>query len=127
MQAQLGLSRRGARCVPVCHCQTKQTSALPAVCVAHAPCDGLAVHGCPQIQAQPIIGANGVVYIGSNDTVLYALDGASGDLLWSYATGNSIVATGAVGSNGVVYVVRAVTMPSRFFHLMLPVTYNLDG
>ena len=46
--------------------------------------------------------SNGVVYVGSNNGNLYALDAANGNQLWSYPTG------GAVGSpaisNGIVYV-----------------------
>lgn len=46
---------------------------------------------------------NGVVYIGSGDQNLYALDAATGALRWSFATGDVVHATPAV-ANGVVYV-----------------------
>jgi outer membrane protein assembly factor BamB len=45
---------------------------------------------------------NGVVYFGSSDHNLYALDAATGALLWTFATGNSIDSSPAV-VNGVVY------------------------
>ena len=47
--------------------------------------------------------ANGVVYVGSLDNNVYALNAKSGAKLWSYATGNQIYSSPAV-ANGVVYV-----------------------
>ena len=47
--------------------------------------------------------SGGVVYVGSRDAYLYALDASTGDLLWRYETGGSVVSSPAV-SGGVVYV-----------------------
>ena len=47
--------------------------------------------------------ANGIVYVGSNDKNLYALDAKTGAKLWSYATGNSVESSPIV-TNGMVYV-----------------------
>jgi outer membrane protein assembly factor BamB len=47
--------------------------------------------------------AGGVVYAGSADGNLYALDAATGARLWSAATGGSVYASPAV-TNGTVYV-----------------------
>jgi outer membrane protein assembly factor BamB len=47
--------------------------------------------------------ANGVVYVGSFDDNVYALDARSGAKLWSYLTGNYVTSSPAV-ANGVVYV-----------------------
>jgi outer membrane protein assembly factor BamB len=47
--------------------------------------------------------ANGVVYVGSDDDGLYALNAANGTLLWSYTTGGAVESSPAV-ANGVVYV-----------------------
>jgi glucose dehydrogenase len=47
--------------------------------------------------------ANGVVYIGSADHKLYALDAVTGTPKWSSTTGNAIFPSPAV-ANGVVYV-----------------------
>ena len=47
--------------------------------------------------------ANGVVYIGSQDNNLYALNAATGSKIWSYPTGNEVESSPAV-ANGVVYV-----------------------
>ena len=46
--------------------------------------------------------ANGVVYVGSDDGNVYALNAATGAKLWSYATGK-LESSPAV-ANGVVYV-----------------------
>jgi eukaryotic-like serine/threonine-protein kinase len=47
--------------------------------------------------------ADGVVYVGSGDRHVYALDAASGALRWKFETGNVVHATPAV-SNGTVYI-----------------------
>ncbi len=46
---------------------------------------------------------NGVVYVGSYDDNLYALDASTGEKLWSFNTGDWVYASPAV-VNGVVYV-----------------------
>jgi outer membrane protein assembly factor BamB len=46
--------------------------------------------------------ANGVVYFGSKDDSLYALDARTGAQLWSYATKNEVIASPIV-DNGTVY------------------------
>ena len=47
--------------------------------------------------------ANGVVYVGSVDTKVYALNASTGALIWSYATGNAVYCSPTV-ANGVVYI-----------------------
>jgi outer membrane protein assembly factor BamB len=47
--------------------------------------------------------ANGVVYVGSYDDNVYALNAKTGALLWSFATGDYVPSSPAV-ANGVVYV-----------------------
>ena len=54
------------------------------------------------IDSSPAV-ANGVVYIGSEDDNVYALDAKTGTSLWSYTTGNFIYSSPAV-ANGVVYI-----------------------
>jgi uncharacterized repeat protein (TIGR01451 family) len=46
---------------------------------------------------------NGVVYVGSYDHNVYALNAYNGAKLWSYATGDKVVSSPAV-ANGVIYV-----------------------
>jgi glucose dehydrogenase len=55
-----------------------------------------------QISALPAV-ANGVVYIGSQDSHLYAFNAQTGTQLWSAPTGNGIYSSPAV-ANGAVYV-----------------------
>ena len=45
---------------------------------------------------------NGVVYVGSNDHNLYAIDAASGALRWKFRTGGRVASSPAV-ANGVIY------------------------
>jgi outer membrane protein assembly factor BamB len=46
--------------------------------------------------------ANGVVYVGSNDNNLYALNASTGGKLWQFTTGASVQSSPAV-ADGVVY------------------------
>src|SRR5580692_5681627 len=55
-----------------------------------------------RVQSSPAA-ANGVVYVGSNDNNLYALDATTGALLWRYAAFYYVQPSPAV-ANGVVYV-----------------------
>jgi outer membrane protein assembly factor BamB len=54
------------------------------------------------IDSSPAI-ANGVIYVGSSDGGIYALDSSSGAVLWSDATGGAVAASPAI-ANGQVYV-----------------------
>jgi outer membrane protein assembly factor BamB len=54
------------------------------------------------VYSSPAVAA-GVVYIGSKDDYVYALDASTGDLLWGYKTGSSVYSSPAV-AGGVVYV-----------------------
>ena len=55
--------------------------------------------GYPMNSAPTVV--SGVVYFGSDNSV-YAVDAGTGDVLWSYTTGNLVWSSPAV-SNGVVY------------------------
>ncbi len=54
-----------------------------------------------QVQSSPAI-SNGIVYVGSDDYKLYALNATTGSLIWSYSTGNAIKSSPAFYS-GIVY------------------------
>ena len=54
------------------------------------------------VRSSPAV-ADGVVYVGSDDTRLYALDVSTGDLIWSYETDGAVTSSPAV-SGGIVYV-----------------------
>ena len=47
--------------------------------------------------------ANGVVYFGSDDKNIYALDARTGALLWNYTTGAKVVSSPAV-ANGMLFI-----------------------
>jgi outer membrane protein assembly factor BamB len=53
------------------------------------------------VESSPAV-ANGVVYVGSWDSNLYAINASNGSRLWNYATGGSVESSPAV-ANGVVY------------------------
>lgn len=53
------------------------------------------------VVASPAV-ADGVVYVGSNDHNLYAIDAASGALKWKFRTGGRVASSAAV-VNGVIY------------------------
>ena len=48
--------------------------------------------------------ANGVVYVGSNDDYVYALNASMGTLKWRYLTGSSVYSSSPAITNGVVYI-----------------------
>jgi|GEM_PF-6189903 len=54
-------------------------------------------------RSSPAVGAGPVIYIGSTDGSLYAID-HEGDELWQFTTGDSIVSSPVVGNSGVVYI-----------------------
>jgi outer membrane protein assembly factor BamB len=51
------------------------------------------------------IGANGIVYIGSQDQNVYAFNGSTGAMVWHYALGSTISTQLSIGSSGNLYVV----------------------
>ena len=59
-------------------------------------------HRQARVYSSPAV-ANGVVYVGSDDGNVYALNASTGAKLWSYTTGSYVDSSPAV-ANGVVYV-----------------------
>src|SRR5205085_5727964 len=61
-----------------------------------------------QMVSTPILGANGVIYVGAKDAgptgTVYALSPADGSTLWSYTTGNLIQSSPALGVDGTLYI-----------------------
>src|SRR5580693_2227386 len=55
------------------------------------------------VDSSPAV-ANGVVYVGSLDHNVYALNASTGALLWSYTTGGPVGISSPAVANGVVYV-----------------------
>jgi outer membrane protein assembly factor BamB len=56
-----------------------------------------------QISSSPVV-VNGVVYIGSPDGHLYALNATTGKVLWKYETGDVISFSSPAVANGIVYI-----------------------
>src|SRR5208283_226833 len=54
------------------------------------------------VESSPAI-YNGIVYVGSEDANVYALNATDGAKLWSYTTGGKVISSPAV-ANGVVYI-----------------------
>ena len=57
---------------------------------------------CPAGRSTPTV-ANGLVYVGSADFKVYALNASTGSKVWSFTTGD-LVWSSPVVANGVVYV-----------------------
>ena len=55
------------------------------------------------IRSSPAIGSDGTIYMGSQDTKLYAIN-PDGTEKWSFATGNVIFSSPAIGADGTVYI-----------------------
>jgi outer membrane protein assembly factor BamB len=53
------------------------------------------------VESSPAV-ANGIVYVGSRDHNLYALDADTGALIWKYTTGGEVFSSPAV-ADGIVY------------------------
>ena len=56
------------------------------------------------MNSSPAIGADGTVYVGSADNMVYALDGKSGVKKWEFETGDSVSSSPVVGSDGAIYI-----------------------
>lgn len=56
------------------------------------------------VESSPAISKDGIIYIGSDDNYLYALD-LSGNLKWKYKTEGKVIASPAIDKNGIIYAV----------------------
>jgi eukaryotic-like serine/threonine-protein kinase len=67
------------------------------------------------VSSSPTV-VNGVLYVGSNDSSVYALDASTGQQIWAFQTGGAVSSSPTV-VNGVLYVgsddhnVYALTLP----------------
>ena len=55
------------------------------------------------VWSSPAIGADGTIYVGSNDNNLYAIN-PDGTLKWSGTTGDMVRSSPAIGADGTIYV-----------------------
>jgi len=51
----------------------------------------------------PAVGANGTVYVGTADAQILALNGVTGDTLWSFSTGHSVDYPLVMGPDDILY------------------------
>jgi len=56
------------------------------------------------IVGAPVIDAHGILYVGSTDSKLYAVDISSGAVKWSFATSGPIQSTPAISNAGKIFV-----------------------
>jgi outer membrane protein assembly factor BamB len=61
-------------------------------------------YSTPRIQGSSPSLANGVIYFGSDDVFVHAVNNNNGRLLWRYRTDNQLVTSSPVVQDGVVYV-----------------------
>ena len=57
-----------------------------------------------RVTSSPALGADGTVYVGSDDFKVYALDGKSGAKKWEFVTGGGVDSSPALGPDGILYV-----------------------
>src|SRR5215469_10946377 len=79
------------------HSATYQTGGVPAFHRVK-----WTFHAAGPIVSTPAV-AGGVLYFGSNDHNLYALDAASGELRWKFATKGRVASSPAVGDGRVYF------------------------
>jgi|GEM_PF-2260460 len=66
-----------------------------------------------EVWSSPVVGADGTIYVGSNDHNLYAIN-PDGTQKWSFETGFLIQSAPAIGADGTIYV------GSQDFHAINP-------
>jgi len=55
------------------------------------------------VLSSPAIGSDGIIYVGSGDGYLYAIN-PDGTLKWKYRAWGSVDSSPAIGSDGIIYV-----------------------
>jgi outer membrane protein assembly factor BamB len=55
------------------------------------------------VSSSPAIGADGTIYVGSDDYNLYAIN-PDGSQKWSFTTGYMVLSSPAIGADGTIYV-----------------------
>ena len=56
------------------------------------------------VSSSPAIGADGTIYVGSNDKKVYALDGKTGAKKWEFKSGHAVQTSPAIGLDGTIYI-----------------------
>jgi outer membrane protein assembly factor BamB len=56
------------------------------------------------LDSTPALSFNNILYFGSIDSRIYAVDGNSGDILWTYKTGGNVSSSPALDYEGALYI-----------------------
>ncbi|MHB8522791.1 MAG: outer membrane protein assembly factor BamB family protein [Limisphaerales bacterium] len=56
------------------------------------------------VRSSPALGTNGLVYFGSADSKIYAVDAGTGAKRWELATGAPVISSPAIGPDGTVFI-----------------------
>jgi outer membrane protein assembly factor BamB len=56
------------------------------------------------VYSSPAIGADGTIYIGSQDDYVYALNPTDGSVKWKYGTSYYVNSSPAIGADGTIYI-----------------------
>jgi len=54
--------------------------------------------------SSPILDSNAIIYVGSDDNNVYAINSESGAIHWQYKTGGAVRSSGAIDINGMLYI-----------------------
>ncbi|PIZ70580.1 MAG: pyrrolo-quinoline quinone, partial [Candidatus Portnoybacteria bacterium CG_4_10_14_0_2_um_filter_44_20] len=57
-----------------------------------------------KVDSSPAIGKDGLIYIGSDDGKIQAINSADGSLKWEYATGGPVTNSSAIDEQGNLYI-----------------------
>ena len=55
------------------------------------------------IFSRPVVDQDGIIYVGSTDGNIYALDQMDGKVVWQYPTGGPVVSSPVLGPDGTIY------------------------
>jgi eukaryotic-like serine/threonine-protein kinase len=88
--------------VPMFRANSARTGEMPGPRFIGSPTIRWSFETNAQVRSSPAVVRN-VLYIGSLDGSVYALDARNGDLLWDFATGDVVASSPAV-SGGLVYI-----------------------
>ena len=91
-QRGAGTSRNGAATVPVNTVGLKSWS-FPTL---------------NSVKSSPAISANGVLFVGSMDSYLYALNTTTGAQLWKYKTGGGLTSSPGISVDGTTVYIGAI-------------------
>jgi outer membrane protein assembly factor BamB len=88
---------------PMFHQNPQHTGRSPYSCPAGTPYEKWSVQTNNGVWSSPAIGADGTIYVGSNDGCLYAIN-PDGTPMWKFTTLDLVRSSPAIGADGTIYV-----------------------